>query len=120
MMDESPAAGYGLEAEGDAAAGAREPEPEDTAPGEPAEAPSPSLGQSPRPAVTVVVPDGTEDMSMPGGLTPEPEAGVQEAVPPPSEDGGIDALTAAEIGLAAALGVLVGGSFVLAFVGRKR
>ncbi len=57
------------------------------------------------------------------GAAETPVAEQEEGEVPaaaPSDDGGIDALTAAEIGLAAALGVLVGGSLVLAFVGRKR
>ncbi len=41
------------------------------------------------------------------------------SAPAPS-GGGIDALTAAEVGLAAALGVLVAASLALAFAGRKR
>ena len=36
------------------------------------------------------------------------------------KDGGIDALTAVEIGLAFALGLLVAGSLFLAFAGRRR
>ena len=54
------------------------------------------------------------------GVTPA--AGPDEAEAPSAapSDGGIDALTAAEIGLAAALGVLVAGSLVLALAGRKR
>jgi hypothetical protein len=73
------------------------------------------------PPDTTVVPRGEEDTFIPRGVTPEPEAGVKQALPPAGGGGGgIDALTAAEIGLAAALGVLVGGSVVLAFVGRKR
>jgi hypothetical protein len=120
IMDERSANEYGLEAEGDAAAGAGAPEPEDAVPREPAKAPTPSLVPTLPPDVTVVVPDGTEEIPMRRGLTPEPEAGIQEALPPPDGGGGIDALTAAEIGLAAALGVLVAGSLVLAFAGRKR
>ncbi|KKK65391.1 hypothetical protein LCGC14_2974620, partial [marine sediment metagenome] len=54
-----------------------------------------------------------------------PDADTAEAPSAPGEaeaptDGGIDALTAAEIALAAALGVLVAGSLALAFAGRKR
>jgi hypothetical protein len=50
-----------------------------------------------------------------------PAAGPDEApVPAVPSDGGIEALTAAEIALAAALGVLVAGSLALAFAGRKR
>ena len=51
-----------------------------------------------------------------------PAAGPEEvkmSAPAPS-GGGIDALTAAEVGLAAALGVLVAASLALAFAGRKR
>jgi hypothetical protein len=85
---------------------------------------TPSAAPSPVPSVVpsdaTVVPRGEEGAPFPRGLTPEPEAGIQEALPPPGGGGGIDALTAVEIGLAAALGVLVGGSLALAFVGRKR
>jgi anti-sigma factor RsiW len=51
-----------------------------------------------------------------------PVAGPEEAEAPVAapSDGGVDALTAAEIGLAAALAVLVAGSLALAFAGRKR
>ena len=51
-----------------------------------------------------------------------PPAGPEEAEAPSAapSDGGVDALTAAEIALAAALAVLVAGSLVLALAGRKR
>ena len=50
-----------------------------------------------------------------------PPTGPEEVeAPAPAPSGGIDALTAAEIALAAALGVLVAGSLVLALAGRKR
>ncbi len=55
---------------------------------------------------------------VPGGLTPLPEAGIVDA--PAAQGGGIDALTAAEIGLASALAVLLVGSLALAFAGRRR
>jgi hypothetical protein len=58
-----------------------------------------------------------------GGAGETPAADSEKAEAPVaalSDSGGIDALTAAEIGLAAALGVLVSGSLVLAFAGRKR
>jgi hypothetical protein len=116
MMDERPADEYGLEAEGDAAAGAGAPEPEDAAPGELTGAATPSPLPTLPPDAIIVPGEGPS----PRGLTPEPEAGIQEALPPADGGGGIDALTAAEIGLAAALGVLVSGSLVLAFAGRKR
>ncbi len=64
---------------------------------------------------------GAEEPGMTGVAEP-PAPGPEEAVtsaPAPS-DGGIDALTAAEIGLAAALGVLIAASLALAFAGRKR
>jgi len=56
------------------------------------------------------------------GVAETPAAGPEEAEAPAAapSDGGIDALTAAEIGLAAALGVLIVGSLALAFAGRKR
>jgi len=50
-----------------------------------------------------------------------PAAGPDEVdAPAAAPSGGVDALTAAEIGLAAALGVLVAGSLVLALAGIKR
>ena len=51
--------------------------------------------------------------------TPITEPEEVEA-PAAAPSGGVDALTAAEIGLAAALGVLVAGSLVLTLAGRKR
>ncbi len=64
---------------------------------------------------------GGEFMRGPGAAE-TPAAGPEEVEAPAAapSDGGIDALTAAEIGLAAALGVLVVGSLALAFAGRKR
>jgi len=69
--------------------------------------------------------DGVETfMSDTGGAAETPAAAPEEAetaaVTPAGGEGGIDALTAVEIGLAAALGVLLGGSLVLAFAGRRR
>ena len=92
---------------------------------QPEEAPAAAGGMAPSPAPTLppgatVVPRGEEEVPVPGGLTPEPEAGVKQALPRSGGGGGIDALTAAEIGLAAALGVLVTGGLVLAFAGRNR
>ncbi len=51
-----------------------------------------------------------------------PSAGPDEAKAPADapSDGGVDALTAAEIALVAALAVLVAGSLALALAGRKR
>jgi hypothetical protein len=115
MMDESPAAGYGLEAEGDAAAGAGAPELEDAAPREPTDAPAAGPDAAGE--------DAEGEFMRDSGAAETPAAGPEEGEVPvaaSSGDGGIDALTVAEIGLAASLGVLVGGSFVLAFVGRKR
>lgn len=55
------------------------------------------------------------------GAGETPAAGPDEVdAPAAAPSGGIDALTAAEIGLAAALGVLVVGSLALALAGRKR
>lgn len=48
-----------------------------------------------------------------------PEA-VDAAKAAEDGDGGIDSLTAAEIGLAAVLGIIVAGSLTLAYAGRKR
>ena len=105
----------GLAAEGDTAAGARAPEPEDASPREPAEAPAPAPGAAGEDA------EGGFTLDSGAGDTPAAERGeadVPAGVRP--EDGGIDALTVAEIALAAALGVLVSGSLVLAYAGRKR
>ncbi len=58
-----------------------------------------------------------------GGMeaeTGERFADEAETSAPAPSGGGIDALTAAEIGLAAALGVLIAASLALAFAGRKR
>ena len=49
-----------------------------------------------------------------------PEEAEAPAVTPASGGGGVDALTAVEIGLAAVLGLLVAGSLALAFAGRRR
>ena len=49
-----------------------------------------------------------------------PEEAETAAVTPAGGDGGIDALTAAEIGLATALMILVAGSLALALAGRRR
>ena len=83
-----------------------------------APSPTPSL-----PPDMTAVPRGEEEPLVPrGGLTPEPEAGIIEAAPAAQAGGGggIDALTAVEIGLAFALGLLVAGSLFLAFAGRRR
>ena len=78
--------------------------------------------ESPPDATVVPLPRGEEPAPFPGGLTPEPEAGIIEALPAAQAggDGGIDALTVVEIGLAFALALLATGSLILAFVGRKR
>ncbi len=81
---------------------------------------------SPMPTVPpdmTAVPRGEEPAPpFPGGLTPEPEAGIIEAAPAAQADGdgGIDTLTAVENALAFALGLLVAGSLFLTFVGRRR
>lgn len=78
---------------------------------------------SPLPTVppdTTVVPRGEEGDIVPRELTPLPEAGIIEAAPAAPSGGGIDALTAVEIGLAFALGLLVAGSLFLTFAGRRR
>ena len=68
-------------------------------------------------------PAGGETELMSGDQAAEPPAagpeGGDTSAPAPSS-GGIDALTVAEIGLAAALGALVTVSLALAFAGRKR
>ncbi len=68
---------------------------------------------------------GTELMA--GDIAETPAAGPEEAPEAVDAakaaedgDGGIDSLTAAEIGLAAALGIIVAGSLTLAYAGRKR
>ena len=59
-----------------------------------------------------------------GGAVETPAAAPEEAEAPEvaqaGGDSGIDALTAVEIGLAFALGLLATGSLILAFVGRRR
>ncbi len=83
---------------------------------------TPAGAPSPMPTVppdATVVPRGEELAPVPGGLTPLPEGGIIEASPA-GEDGGVDTLTAVEIGLAFALGLLVAGSLFLAFAGRRR
>ena len=60
-----------------------------------------------------------------GASEPTPGADAAEAPAAPDEadastDGGIDVWTAAEIGLAAALAVLIVGILALAYAGRKR
>lgn len=67
--------------------------------------------------------DDAAEFMRDSGAAETPAAGPEEAEAPaaaPSDDGGVDALTAAEIGLVVALGVLVVGSLALAFAGRKR
>jgi hypothetical protein len=120
MIAEYDAEERGLEAESDDAAAGEEPEAEGGAPSEPYGTPTPSPVPSQGPVATVVVPDGAGGAPILGSLTPEPEAEIQEAVPTSGGGGGIDALTAAEIGLASALGILIVGSLALALAGRKR
>ncbi len=70
--------------------------------------------------------DDSEMELMAGDVAETPAAGPEEA--PEAADaaktaddgGGIDSLTAAEIGLAAVLGIIVAGSLTLAYAGRKR
>ncbi len=72
------------------------------------------------PPDATVVPRGEEGYLVPRGeLTPLPEAGIIEAAPA-AQGGGINVLTAVEIGLAFALGLLVAGSLFLTFAGRRR
>jgi hypothetical protein len=114
MYDEQTDEG-GLAAEGDAAAGAGAPEPEGDALREPAGAPAAAPDAAGEDADGELMPDGGT------GETPVADSEKADApIAAPSDGGGIDALTAAEIGLAVALGVLVSGSLVLAFAGRKR
>ncbi len=54
------------------------------------------------------------------GEAGQPDEAEAAAVTAAGGEGGIDALTAAEIGLAAALMILVVGSLALAFAGRRR
>ncbi len=77
------------------------------------------------PAAELDAEDGVETfLSDTGGAAETPAAAPEEAeapaVTPAGGDGGIDALTAAEIGLASALAVLLVGSLALAFAGRRR
>ncbi len=111
--DELQAYDRGLEAEGHAATGG--------------EAPEAAGGVAPEPNETPAAPeaDGQDaaDQSMREPAAAETAAaGPKEVEAPaaaPSGDG-LDALTVAEIGLAAALGVLIVGSLALALAGRKR
>jgi hypothetical protein len=65
--------------------------------------------------------DAGADFMRDTGAGETPAAGPEEVEEPAAvPSGGVDALTAAEIALAAALGVLVAGSLVLALAGRKR
>ncbi len=69
--------------------------------------------------------DGAETfMSDKDSAAETPAAAPEEAEAPAGTltggDGGFDALTAAEIGLASALAVLLVGSLALAFAGRRR
>jgi hypothetical protein len=66
--------------------------------------------------------DAGADFMRDTGVGETPAAGPDEAEAPAAAapSGGVDALTAAEIALAAALGVLVVGSLALALAGRKR
>lgn len=71
-------------------------------------------------ATVVPLPRGEEPDPVPRHLTPQPEAGIIEAAPAAQGGGGIDAITVVEIGLAAALGLLVVGSLALSLAGRRR
>jgi anti-sigma factor RsiW len=86
---------------------------------------TPALGGAAVPEVNVTETPATDDaaaLTGDTGAAETPAAGAESGEVPRAapSGGGIDALTAAEIGLAAALGVLVAGSLVLAFAGRKR
>jgi len=73
----------------------------------------------PGPRVIVTAVPGGEITVVP--VLPIPEAGVREPLPrPSSEGGGLDALRAAEIALALALGLTLGGIVALALAGGKR
>lgn len=119
MIAERQADESEMEAEG--AAPAAVPEPYGT----PATPEAGAVGGEAEPQADVTVtPAGDEAAALRGdtGAAETPAAGAEPAEVPraaPSE-GGVDPLAAAEIGLAAALGVLVVGSLVLAFAGRKR
>ncbi len=97
------------------------------------EAPAPDGGLAETPAAPSE--DDSELGLMSGNADEEPEEEEPAATVFPSieeleraveeqlrgdKDGGIDALTAVEIGLAFALGLLVAGSLALAFAGRRR
>ena len=92
---------------------------------EPADGAAAPDGAQGAPAAEDDAEDGVEAfMSDTDGAAETPAAAPEEAeapaVTPVGGDGGFDALTAAEIGLASALAVLPAGSLALAFAGRRR
>lgn len=110
------------EPEGDVAAGPGTSELEgddETVPASPATGPAPNV----TPTATEPVGEDTEAQHMLEPYAAETPTAEQEETEAPAtapSGGGIDALTATEIGLAAAFGVLVAGSLILTFAGRKR
>jgi hypothetical protein len=106
--------------EGDNATVGVPPEPEGGAEVAPV---APPLSPNVTPAATEAVGEDAEGQLMrePGAAeTPTTEQEEAETPAAAPSGGGIDALTAAEIGLAAALAILIVGSFALAFAGRRR
>ena len=108
IMTEREADEGGLEATGAAA-----PEPNGTPAASGAAAENADQG---------VAEDADGEFNRDGAAAETPAAEPEEVGAPAAapSDGGIDALTAAEIGLAAALGILIVGRLALAFAGRKR
>ena len=89
------------------------------------EAPSERTSGGAAPAASPSAEGGDSELAQPAtGAVETPVAGPEEVRSPlasqEDDDGGIDALTAAEIGLGAALALLVLGGGVLAYAGRKR
>src|SRR3989304_5384601 len=81
-------------------------------------------GAAPAPAPPSAEGDDSERAQPATGAVETPASGAEEVRSPlasqEDDDGGIDALTAAEIGLGAALALLVLGGGILAYAGRKR
>ncbi len=78
-----------------------------------------AIPRVPAPSAAYTAVPAAEATFVPVG--PVPEAGPREGLPATAEDGGgIDALRAAEIGLAVALGLTVLGTVALSFAGRRR
>ncbi len=81
------------------------------------EAPAPDEGPAGTPAAPS---ENDSELELMTGNADEETEDEEPAVTPAGGDGGIDALTATEIGLATALMILVAGSLALALAGRRR